>query len=79
MATASIGDTIWILRQARRMTPVDLATRMGTTRQQVGAWEIGRMPTVAHLLGLSHALHVAPASLMLIAEARRKESSPPPR
>ena len=69
-----ISFAIWLLRQSREMTQTQLAARMKTTRQQVSDLEIGaQLPTIATLRRVSRALQIAPASLLLIAESRRRE------
>jgi transcriptional regulator with XRE-family HTH domain len=74
-----ISFAIWLLRNSRQMTQSQLADRMGTSRQQVSDLEIGQLPTIATLLRIARALQINPACLLLIAEARRRESVPLPR
>jgi hypothetical protein len=67
-----IGFAIWLLRESRKMSQSQVATRMKTSRQQVSDLEIGQQPTIATLLRVSHALQITPQCLLLIAEARRR-------
>lgn len=69
-----LGFAIWLLRKSQSLTQGQVAKRVRTSRQQFGAWEIGRVPKVATLLRVSKALNVSPETLFAIAEARGKHA-----
>jgi DNA-binding XRE family transcriptional regulator len=73
-----LGFSIWLVRQSRKMTQAQLATRMQTTRTQVSELECGQVPKIATLFRVARALRVTPACLILIAENRRREFLRPP-
>jgi transcriptional regulator with XRE-family HTH domain len=72
-----IGFALWLLRESLGMTQRQIASRMKTSRQQVGDLENGQPATIATLFRIAYALRVTPHCLLLIAEARQMKSGLP--
>lgn len=51
---AAVGENIAFTRGERGMRAVDLARKLGVTKQAVSMWESGKAaPTLAHLRGIA--------------------------
>jgi|HubBroStandDraft_6_1064221.scaffolds.fasta_scaffold281298_3 transcriptional regulator with XRE-family HTH domain len=72
----NLSFAFWILREARGMSQRQLARRVPATRQQIGQWENGAMPTLATFERVCSALEVSPSTCLQIAEARCIPFSP---
>lgn len=74
-----LGERIRRLREAAKLTQVELATRAGVSLRNVQNWEQGhRTPRVERLLPLAHALGVTVDALLtpaILPPAKRKPSA----
>jgi len=69
-----LGKNVAAAREARGLTQVELAKRLGTTSMTVSRWERGVMePGALDLLDLGRVLHVGIASL---ASAGPRDTTP---
>jgi transcriptional regulator with XRE-family HTH domain len=67
-----IAFAVWVIRQARGISQEQLGYCARRPRSWVSAVEVGnKLPTVASVELLAHALRVSPAVLLQIAETRR--------
>lgn len=62
---------LWLLREARGMTQVELAEAIDRPRQLVSDWEISQLPTIESLHLVARGLRVPVRVICQVAEGRK--------